>query len=750
MAVIDFPIMYIPDPTKGRPLFNGQIFVGIPDLDPEVEINQKQLNVIQEDGTVVPVDQPFLLSAGGVPIYQNQTVRLDVDGNYSLKILDKLGAQTYLIENVFEGQPVTVTEVSVIIDDSNDRLNPATLAIWQADTSASAGDKVTTKERSTGDGGGAAGDVITGTGTANGFEIVAHDTLSLSWVLRPSIPAKLQEYGAKPNTATDQKAAIARAFAVNKYIDIDDVFHLEATEASAGITTQDNTTITGSGSLLGINTEVSITNRVPILTLGKGSKISGVTIGASNTNATRTDNTTLTVIDADPLASFDYNDNLIAISLNGETTVNKCTLKNLWRGFSGKSGSVNLNITNNLTFQISAWHAQIFDCVGVVFSGNSALYGGASGGYAFSSSKNLAITGNYMKVVGTGINPGGSASAGLNVDNATISGNTVIARDCINLENGAENSTVTGNTCRVLKDYNLAGTNGNGVTCTSESAGAFSGSINNISITSNNIDTYDSTASYAFGVRVGSDESTTEDMETFILSKNIIRKAATGMLATNGDLTKKIRDITANGNIIYASSTRGMRFNNVETVEASHNKVISLSSSVLAGNFGIAFKNYVDCTSIDNTFAGWEFNYRLDSPDGAISNVIIKGVISNPHPMTSVKATDIISEDGNETDTRWFLQGKGTNTSSNVKFTLRYTYTKYEPAAPIVTNGLTGLSVFKAGEIIIVEFNGNVTVTHNSPFTELKGGVNVTPAAGAIMAFVCHSDNRLTEFNRDF
>ena len=107
MSLINFPILYIPDPVKDRPLFNGQIYVGKPDLDPTVVINQKQLNVIEENGTVVPVAQPFTLSAGGVPVYNGNPVRLDVTGNYSIKILSKLGAQVYYIANVFEGEPVT-------------------------------------------------------------------------------------------------------------------------------------------------------------------------------------------------------------------------------------------------------------------------------------------------------------------------------------------------------------------------------------------------------------------------------------------------------------------------------------------------------------------------------------------------------------------------------------------------------------------------------------------------------------------
>ena len=114
MSRINFPMMYVPDPVKGRPVGNGKIFVGIPDLDPEVIANQKQLRVVQEDGTKVDVLQPFILSFGGVPVYNGSTVRLDVDGNYSFKVLSKQGAQVYYIENVFEGQPIT--ELDLIND----------------------------------------------------------------------------------------------------------------------------------------------------------------------------------------------------------------------------------------------------------------------------------------------------------------------------------------------------------------------------------------------------------------------------------------------------------------------------------------------------------------------------------------------------------------------------------------------------------------------------------------------------------
>ncbi|MAO21797.1 MAG: hypothetical protein CMJ25_13700 [Phycisphaerae bacterium] len=99
MSVVDFSIPYFPDPTKGRPVFNGGIYIGEPDLDPKIEINQKQVYYILEGGSLVAADQPISTSAGGVPVYNGQYVTLDVEGSYSLRVDDKLGAQVYYVAN---------------------------------------------------------------------------------------------------------------------------------------------------------------------------------------------------------------------------------------------------------------------------------------------------------------------------------------------------------------------------------------------------------------------------------------------------------------------------------------------------------------------------------------------------------------------------------------------------------------------------------------------------------------------------
>ena len=178
MAIINFPVLYVPNPTQGKPLFFGKIFVGTEDLDPEIPGNQKQLSIVQEDGTIVPVLQPFILSAGGVPQYNGATVRLSVEGNYSLKILDKNNAQTYYIHNVFEGQPVTVEDQ---INDLSQAYEFKTVAEYKNSTiSFPIGKIIKTLEFSIGRGGGGKYVVIAGTGTANNMNIVANNNTGQS------------------------------------------------------------------------------------------------------------------------------------------------------------------------------------------------------------------------------------------------------------------------------------------------------------------------------------------------------------------------------------------------------------------------------------------------------------------------------------------------------------------------------------------------------------------------------------------
>lgn len=78
-----------------------------------------------------------------------------------------------------------------------------TVVLAQADTSLVAGDVVVIKERAS-----ALFDVISGTGTANGYDIVAHGSLSLSFVIRTQSYMFSSGFGAKGDGTTNDTLAI--------------------------------------------------------------------------------------------------------------------------------------------------------------------------------------------------------------------------------------------------------------------------------------------------------------------------------------------------------------------------------------------------------------------------------------------------------------------------------------------------------------------------------------------------------------
>lgn len=105
MTIVVTPAEYYPDPTVGRPVFFGQIFVGVPDEDPELIANRVDVDLTQEDGTVVtiaPAGQPFLTGAGGVILFDGSPIRqMTVTGSsYAIKVLNQGNEQVYFQDNV--------------------------------------------------------------------------------------------------------------------------------------------------------------------------------------------------------------------------------------------------------------------------------------------------------------------------------------------------------------------------------------------------------------------------------------------------------------------------------------------------------------------------------------------------------------------------------------------------------------------------------------------------------------------------
>lgn len=92
---VDNPFMYVPYPDLPKPVSGGTMYFGEPSQNPQVAANQKRVYLIQEDGSVISIEQPVYLGLGGVPIYNGSPAKLAVDGAYSWRVLDRSGGLVY-------------------------------------------------------------------------------------------------------------------------------------------------------------------------------------------------------------------------------------------------------------------------------------------------------------------------------------------------------------------------------------------------------------------------------------------------------------------------------------------------------------------------------------------------------------------------------------------------------------------------------------------------------------------------------
>lgn len=105
---VTIPYSYFPDFSVGRPLFNADIYVGLPDLDPQdIPSNQKLIKLRTGDGTEVSVSQPVNTGSGGVISYNGSPAQIITDGAYSILVNNSNGAQVYYSKNVTNGAPIT-------------------------------------------------------------------------------------------------------------------------------------------------------------------------------------------------------------------------------------------------------------------------------------------------------------------------------------------------------------------------------------------------------------------------------------------------------------------------------------------------------------------------------------------------------------------------------------------------------------------------------------------------------------------
>lgn len=87
---------YFPDPKVGRPVFFGEVYIGVPDDDPTIPANQIEVTLIDEQGNGTVVSQPLKTGAGGIIDFNGSAARITVaESNYSVAVLNEKGKQVY-------------------------------------------------------------------------------------------------------------------------------------------------------------------------------------------------------------------------------------------------------------------------------------------------------------------------------------------------------------------------------------------------------------------------------------------------------------------------------------------------------------------------------------------------------------------------------------------------------------------------------------------------------------------------------
>jgi len=207
--IVRLPMAYFGDPKRGRPISNGSVYIGEPDLDPEVLGNRKEVILHQEDGTDVtisPAAQPLKTGAGGYILYDGSPVTVITNGNYSLKVNGRFGGQKFYVDNaaVATGADTTTAVVE-------------TIAEMTADHFAETGDYYNCGDYADGHNAG----ILTfkvvesGTGTADGGSYIDHDTLSVQFERIFNVAVSVKDFGAAGDwngaTGTDDTVAIQAA-----------------------------------------------------------------------------------------------------------------------------------------------------------------------------------------------------------------------------------------------------------------------------------------------------------------------------------------------------------------------------------------------------------------------------------------------------------------------------------------------------------------------------------------------------------
>jgi hypothetical protein len=106
--------------NSGKWIYNGFIYVGQVDLDPEIEANQVRVYYIDESGQEIDLQQPIRTNSSGFPVISatnSKVIQVRVDGDYSVKVLNKKGVEEWYTPKASTLAPVFQIDSTNVLND---------------------------------------------------------------------------------------------------------------------------------------------------------------------------------------------------------------------------------------------------------------------------------------------------------------------------------------------------------------------------------------------------------------------------------------------------------------------------------------------------------------------------------------------------------------------------------------------------------------------------------------------------------
>lgn len=285
------------------------------------------------------------------------------------------------------------------------------------------------------------------------------------------------------------------------------------------------------------------------------------------------------------------------VSVTSGSYLKNVKAQNCWMAFVG--GGTNLRFENCSSSDTKFASFNIYNATDVSVIGGTFLNCGGFGGLTFPSCKKVRVEGTYVtNLESTGINPGGSSSAGFNAADIVISNNIVYAREAINPENGVEGCTITGN---LVYFGGSDPSTGSGIGVATHTGG---GPISNVTITGNTVNTISGLAGTQLSIVVGSTNAFVP--ENITISSN----TTTGRLGLYVQGT--CNNMTVSDNV-FNTAVYGVRFNTVTNLKAHNNFFNCITPTTVGNYYGVWIENVLtNATLYGNTTRGYGAHYRQE------------------------------------------------------------------------------------------------------------------------------------------